>query len=141
MTEQTRTSENPAELFRSESPAILEVSFCRRVPSPPASITAHASRWISFENLSTDVGHANVFPNVVAGDSTILTRIVTSFSDTPRDFRECRVESSKHRRHQTHQIFHHLHLFRQSHRRPLCFFQEVRAGTKFALSAQAARLL
>jgi hypothetical protein len=25
----------------------------------------------TFANLSTDVDHANVFPNVVAGDSTI----------------------------------------------------------------------
>jgi hypothetical protein len=43
--------------------------------------------------------------------------------------------------HQIHQNFHHLDLFRHSHPRPLRFFQEVRAGTKFALSAQAARLL
>jgi len=37
--------------------------------------------------------------------------------------------------HQIHQNFHHLDLFRHSHLRPLRFFQEVSAGTKFALSA------
>jgi hypothetical protein len=34
-----------------------------------------------------------------------LTRIVTSFSDSPRDFREFRFTNSAHRRHQTHQMF------------------------------------
>jgi len=51
-----------------------------------------------------------------------LTRIVTSFSDSPRDFANfvSRVQGIGVTR--LTRFFHHLHLFRQSHGPPLRFF-------------------
>src|ERR1700745_3078360 len=73
--------------FGLESPAILEVSPCRRVPSRPASMTAQASGKNSFLYLRMDVRvQQKPFQTQLRRLNDLLRAKFTIFAELHRDF-------------------------------------------------------
>src|SRR2546428_14045156 len=90
MTEQTHISENPAELFRSRVTCNFRSQFLQT-----SSVTArqYYSPGIALHFIcKSEHGHGPCKRLSKRGSRRFndLTRIVTSFSDSPRDFREFR---------------------------------------------------
>src|SRR6266446_5907113 len=105
MTEQTLISENPAELFRSRVTCNFRSQFLQT-----SSVTArqYYSPGIALDFIcKSEHGRGSCKRLSKRGRRRLndLSRIVTSFSDSPRYFRDFRFASSGHRRHQTHQMF------------------------------------